>query len=54
METSKTIHMKFKPEHLIKAKTRDDLIKIANENDIPIAKTLRKLKYEAELRGIQS
>lgn len=46
--------MKFKPEHLAKAKTRDDLISIAKENNISIAKTLKKLKYEAELRELQS
>jgi len=46
--------MKFKPEHLINAKTRDDLIKIAKENNIPISKTLYKLKYESELRELQS
>jgi len=46
--------MEFKPEHLINAKTRDDLIKIAKENNIPISKTLYKLKYESELRELQS
>jgi polyphosphate kinase 2 len=46
--------MEFKPEHLINAKTRDDLIHIAKENNIPISKTLNKLKYEAELRKLQS
>ena len=46
--------MKYKSDHLLKAKTRDDLIKIAKENNIPISKTLNKLKYEAELRKLQS
>lgn len=46
--------MEFKPEHFINVETRDDLIRIAKENDIPIAKTLNKLKYEAELRQLQS
>ena len=46
--------MEFKREHLAKVKTRDDLIKIAEENKIPIAKTLKKLKYEAELQKLQS
>ncbi|MDN3205339.1 polyphosphate kinase 2 [Algoriphagus sediminis] len=46
--------MKFTAEQLENAKTRDDLIKIANENDIPIKKTLRKLKYEAELALLQT
>ena len=32
--------MEFKPEHFINVETRDDLIRIAKENDIPIAKTL--------------
>ncbi len=44
----------FKPEHLIAAKNRNDLIAIAKENNIPIAKTLNKLKYEAELLMLQT
>lgn len=46
--------MNFKPEHLIGVKTRNELIAIANENNIPIAKTLNKLKYEAELLMLQT
>ena len=46
--------MKFKAEHLAGVKTRDDLIDIAKEHDIPIDKTLDKLRYEAELRKLQS
>ena len=46
--------MNFKPEHLAEVKTRDDLISIAKANKIPITKTLNKLKYEAELRKLQS
>ena len=46
--------MNFKSEHLVGVKTRDDLIAIAKKNDIPIEKTLYKLKYEAELRKLQS
>ena len=46
--------MNFSPEHLINAKNRDDLIAIAKEHKIPIGKTLKKLKYEAELRKLQS
>jgi polyphosphate kinase 2 len=46
--------MKFLPEHLNSAKTRKDLIKIAEENDILIEKTLNKLKYIAELRKLQA
>lgn len=45
--------MNFKPEHFLKVKTRDDLIAIAKKNDIPIEKTLHKLKYEAELAKLQ-
>lgn len=44
----------FKPEHLIEAKTRNDLIAIAKENNISIAKTLNKLRYEAELLMLQT
>jgi polyphosphate kinase 2 len=44
----------FTAEHLQKAKSRDDLIHIAREHDIPIYKTLKKLKYEKELRLLQS
>lgn len=46
--------MEFKPEHLISAKTRKDLIDIAQEHQIPIAAALNKLAYEAELRKLQS
>jgi polyphosphate kinase 2 len=46
--------MIFKPEHLKKAKTRDDLIAIAQEHDISIHKTMKKLRYEAELRKLQA
>ncbi len=46
--------MSFRAEHLIGVKTRDDLIAIAQENDIPVTKTLDKLKYEAELLMLQA
>lgn len=46
--------MNFKSSHLLEAKTRDDLIAFARENGIPIEKTLRKLRYEAELALLQS
>ncbi|HKK77624.1 MAG TPA: polyphosphate kinase 2 [Saprospiraceae bacterium] len=46
--------MKFEASHLLAAKTREDLIAIAEENGISIEKTLRKLRYEAELRMLQS
>jgi len=46
--------MNFKPEHLLEVKTRKDLIAIAEANNISISKTLRKLKYEAELQMLQA
>jgi polyphosphate kinase 2 len=46
--------MKFTAEQLAKAKTRDDLIRIAKKHDISLGKTLRKLTYEAELKKLQS
>lgn len=46
--------MQLTPEHLAKLKTRDDLIALAKKHHIPIAKTLKKLTYEAELRKLQS
>ena len=46
--------MDFKSEHLSGAKTRDDLIAIAKKNNISIEKTLRKLRYEAELSLLQT
>jgi polyphosphate kinase 2 len=46
--------MDFTQEHLQEAKTRDDLIEIAKGNNILIDKTLKKLRYEAELYQLQS
>jgi polyphosphate kinase 2 len=46
--------MDFTAEHLKKAKTRKELIEIAKDNKIPISKTLKKLKYEVELRMLQT
>jgi polyphosphate kinase 2 len=46
--------MPFTSEQLLNAKTRKDLISVAKENKIPISKTLKKLKYEAELAKLQS
>ncbi len=46
--------MNFKAEHFPEETTRAELIAIAKENKIPIQKTLNKLKYEAELRKLQS
>jgi polyphosphate kinase 2 len=44
----------FKPEHFEGVNSRKQLIKIAKEHDIPVEKTLAKLKYEAELRLLQT
>lgn len=46
--------MDYTAEQLTKAKTRKDLIEIAKNNKVPISKTLKKLKYEAELRMLQT
>jgi polyphosphate kinase 2 len=46
--------MDYSREHLRSVKTRDDLIDIAIKNDVPISKTLNKLKYEAELQMLQA
>lgn len=46
--------MNYTAEHLLKAKTHEDLIAIALKNGIPIEKTLKKLQYEAELYQLQS
>jgi polyphosphate kinase 2 len=45
--------MRFTPEHLEQAETRDDLIEMANEQDVLIEKTLKKLEYEEELEKLQ-
>lgn len=41
-------------EQLTSVKTRAELISIAEENDINVGKTLKKLKYEAELAMLQA
>lgn len=46
--------MNFKAKHLLEAKTRKDLISIANKNNIPLKKTLKNLTYEAELAQLQT
>jgi len=46
--------MNFKAEHLLEAKTRDDLIAIAKQEGVPVKKTLKKLRYEAELAKLQA
>lgn len=44
----------FTAEQLLSAKSRKDLIQIADENDIDIRKALRKVQYEKELNLLQS
>lgn len=44
----------FSAEQLLKAGSRKDLIEVATANEIPIEKTLRKIKYEIELKKLQS
>ena len=46
--------MNFTAEHLIAASSRKQLLEIAKENNIPVQKTLTKLRYEAELRKLQT
>lgn len=46
--------MGYNSNHLLGAKTREDLIKIAHENKIDIKKVLKDLKYEIELVKLQS
>lgn len=46
--------MPFTSDQLKKAKTRDDLIAIAKKNKISVSKTIKKLKYEAELALLQT
>lgn len=44
----------FTLEDLSNAKRRKDLIEIAQEKDIPITKAMRNLRYEEELRLLQT
>lgn len=46
--------MNFTAEQLKGAKTREDLLKIAKVEKIAVSKTIKKLKYEAELQLLQS
>ncbi|MCB0727580.1 MAG: polyphosphate kinase 2 [Ignavibacteria bacterium] len=46
--------MKFSSEQLLKAKTRSDLIEIAVKNKINIESVLNELKYNLELKKLQS
>ncbi|NBC02193.1 MAG: polyphosphate kinase 2 [Bacteroidetes bacterium] len=45
--------MRFTSEHLQQAETREELIEMANEQDVLIEKTLKKLEYEEELEKLQ-
>ena len=46
--------MKFNKQQLEEAKSRKDLIRIAEENSIPISKALNRIKYESKLEKLQS
>lgn len=46
--------MKFESKHLENTSRRSDLIILSEKKNIPIHNTLNKLKYEAELRELQS
>ena len=46
--------MKLTEEHFSKIQKRADLVRIAQENGIPINKALKKIKYEIELSKLQS
>ena len=46
--------MKFTSEQLRNVKTRDDFINLAKEQNLPISKILKDLKYESDLQKLQS
>ena len=46
--------MPFTSDQLLNAKSRKDLIQIAERNNIPISKAIKTLKYETELQKLQS
>lgn len=46
--------MRFNSNHLTEAKFRKELIAIAKKENIPIQSTLKKLKYEEDLRYLQT
>jgi polyphosphate kinase 2 (PPK2 family) len=46
--------MKFTSDHFNTVQKRSELIRIAKEHNIPLEKTLKKIKYELELRKLQS
>ena len=50
----KRIEMNFTEQDLLGAKTRDDLIKIAEEKGIKVAKAISNYKYEDELHLLQA
>lgn len=54
MSTQESQENLFTLEDLRKVKRRKDLIKIAEEKNIPIKKALRKLRYEEELKLLQA
>lgn len=46
--------MSFTSDQLLNAKSRKDLIQIAERHNIPISKAIKTLKYETELQKLQS
>lgn len=46
--------MPFTSDQLLNAKSRKDLIQIAERHNIPISKAIKTLKYETELQKLQS
>jgi polyphosphate kinase 2 (PPK2 family) len=46
--------MDLTQEHFNKIQKRADLVRLAQENEIPIEKALNKVKYEIELGKLQS
>jgi len=45
---------KFTEEQLLNARTRKELVAIAKNENVPIEKVLKKIKYEIELHKLQS
>ena len=46
--------MKFTSDHFNTVQKQSELIRIAKEHKISLEKTLKKIKYELELRKLQS
>ena len=44
----------FSSEQLLKLKDRKDIITLAEENEVSLKKTIKKLQYEEELRKLQT